>query len=370
MQVPWTQAGAAFVVAVVSLLLLIATRQWHGKFTFDGSSGVQKFHTAPTPRIGGAGIYLALWVSLSFGGEPGQNNLLLLLVSALPAFLVGLIEDTTKDVRPRTRLMATAASGVLAWAVTGASIVDTDIQFLDLALAVPAVSVAFTAFAVAGVANAVNIVDGFNGLAGGVVLTMLAGLGFVAAAVGDAEVLALVVLLGASVAGFMVLNWPFGRIFLGDGGAYFLGFSVGWISVLLLYRNPAVSAWAPLVICGYPILEVWFSILRKSLRAGYSPSLPDRVHMHMLVHRRLARPLFRGFDRSLQNGLTSPFPWLYSAAAALYGAMFFERPGVLVAGLLGLGAIYWLIYLRLTQFRWCLKAGFGRARLVVARAPS
>lgn len=369
MLVPWTQAAAAAAIAATLLILLIATRRWHGKFTLDGSTGAQKFHTAPTARIGGVGIYLALWLSLGFANEQDQDDLLMLLVSGMPAFLVGLIEDTTKDVRPRARLLATVASGLIAWAMTGASILKTDVEILDLALAIPAVSVAFTAFAVAGVANAVNIIDGFNGLAGGVVLTMLAALGFVAAAMGDAEVLALVVLLAASVSGFMLLNWPLGKIFLGDGGAYFLGFSVGWISVLLLYRNPTLSAWAPLVICSYPILEVWFSVLRKSSRAGHSPSMPDRVHMHMLIHRRLARPLFRGLSRPLQNGLTSPFLWLYSAMAGLFGAMFFDRPSLLISGLLGLGIVYWLIYLRLTQFKWCLRVGLSWPRFVEVRLP-
>src|SRR4029453_11923244 len=127
-------------------------------------------------------------------------------------------------------------------------------------------------------------------------------LGIIAAGVRDQELAATCWILAGCSGGFTLVNWPLGKIFLGDGGAYKFGFAVGWLAVLLVVRNPDVPAWAPLMVCAYPVLEVAFSIARKSRRVGYSPGQPDRVHLHMLVHRRVVRPWLSSCSRTLQNG--------------------------------------------------------------------
>ncbi|MBK7655484.1 MAG: glycosyltransferase family 4 protein, partial [Betaproteobacteria bacterium] len=96
---------------------------------------------------------------------------------------------------------------------------------------------AFTAFAIAGLSNPINIIDGFNGLASGAVLISLASLGLIAFQVNDLDLMRMCFILSGATLGFVVLNFPFGKIFLGDGGAYLLGFTLAWTSVLLLLRN-------------------------------------------------------------------------------------------------------------------------------------
>jgi UDP-N-acetylmuramyl pentapeptide phosphotransferase/UDP-N-acetylglucosamine-1-phosphate transferase len=158
----------------------------------------------------------------------------------------------------------------------------------------------------------------------------------------------------AATLGFLPVNFPGGRIFLGDGGAFLLGFLVGWLAVLLPMRNAGVSPWASLLACGYPILETLFSIYRKLRRAGYHPGMPDRVHLHMLLHRRVARKVFAGRSRLLQNSLTSPFAWAFALVPGLVALAFPRSTGVLVAGFIVCAALYTALYLRLTQFRWCV----------------
>ena len=142
-----------------------------------------------------------------------------------------------------------------------------------------------------GVANAINIIDGFNGLAAGAMLIMLAAFAVVAHRVDDDLVFSLAVIYGALVLGFFLVNFPGGRIFLGDGGAYFCGFLLAALGVLLPARNADVSAWNALLICAYPVIETLASIRRKARRDGHSVGQPDRVHFHMLAHRRYARRL-------------------------------------------------------------------------------
>jgi len=137
----------------------------------------------------------------------------------------------------------------------------------------------FTAFAVAGIANSVNIIDGFNGLASGVVVLMLLTLGSIAYSVGDTAVLNLALLGAAVVLGFMAVNYPRGYIFLGDAGAYTLGYYVAVLAVALATRNPdQVSPWAMLLVCGYPFIETLFSVYRRASRKRkHNPGSPMQV---------------------------------------------------------------------------------------------
>jgi hypothetical protein len=114
------------------------------------------------------------------------------------------------------------------------------------------------------------------------------------------------------VLGFFVWNFPAGLIFLGDGGAYFLGF---WSpnSILLLVRNPEVSPLFPLLVCIYPVFETLFSIYRRRSCAPCRRSMPDGIHLHSLIYRRVMR--WAVGDRSAKaltrrNSMTSPVLWV------------------------------------------------------------
>jgi UDP-N-acetylmuramyl pentapeptide phosphotransferase/UDP-N-acetylglucosamine-1-phosphate transferase/O-antigen ligase len=357
---PTIAQAAAFLVTLVSCLALALTTRWHGRLTLDSTVGLQKFHSTPTPRVGGLATLAGLVAGHSLAPEPVRQLLGPLLLASLPAYCSGLLEDLTKKVGVRERLLGTCMSGVLAWYLTGVTLTRTGVPGLDDLLSYAPVAIVFTAVAIGGVANAVNIVDGFNGLAGGVLSVMFIALGVIAAGQGDEPLARTCWILAACALGFTCINWPFGKIFLGDGGAYQLGFALGWVAVLLVMRHPTVPAWAPLTVCAYPILEVAFSIVRKTRRAGYSPGQPDRVHLHMLVHRRVVRQWLPSLSQVWQNGLTSPFAWAYCGMLATWGGVFAQQTPYLIAGLLGAALIYARIYIRLTHFRWW-PAGVGAA---------
>lgn len=350
---------AAFSVTLLASLALVLTQRWHGRFSMDSTFGVQKFHTHPTPRIGGMAILLGLLAAYALSAQDVKAILGPMLLAGIPAFAAGLLEDVTKKVGVLPRLLATMCSGALAWYLTGVAMRNTGVAGLDWLLTFTPVAVLFTAFAVGGVANAVNIIDGFNGLATGAVAIMFGAMGLIALNVGDAPLATVCFVLAAGALGFGAVNWPFGKIFLGDGGAYFLGFLLAWVAVLLPMRNPHVNAWATMLVCAYPVLEVGFSYRRKSKREGHHPGQPDKVHFHMLVHRRLARPLFSKASRALQNGMTSPFAWLYATLPAGWAVLFAQNTVMLAMGFCLAIFTYALIYARLTQFRW----GFGPATL-------
>jgi UDP-N-acetylmuramyl pentapeptide phosphotransferase/UDP-N-acetylglucosamine-1-phosphate transferase len=146
-----------------------------------------------------------------------------------------------------------------------------------------------------------------------------------------------------------------GFIFLGDAGAYLVGFLLAWIAVLLPMRHHDVTAWATMLVCAYPVLEVGFSYRRKSKRAGHHPGQPDRVHLHMLMFRRLSRKAYPRFNRTLQNGLTSPYAWCYTVIPVIWAVAFAHSPWILSLGMAASAALYWAIYQRLSQFKWCFE---------------
>jgi len=306
----------AFAASFMVSLLIVRSQKWHGGLSHDHDlDGVQKVHTTAVPRIGGLGVIAGILVGCvafqKLFHDTQQSALrvemFLLLIASLPAFLAGLIEDFTKRVSVRMRLLATALSALVASALLGATVSELDLWGVDALLAFTPFALLVTAIVVAGGSNAINIIDGFNGLSSSTIVIMAAGLAAVALRCGDNLVASLGVLGIGATLGFMMLNYPRGRLFLGDGGAYFLGFWVSEMAVLLLVRNSSVNAWQVLSICAYPVIEVLFSIYRRRFIQNVSPGAPDALHLHTLVYRRL---VFKYVDKSSRN------PWKRNAAVA------------------------------------------------------
>jgi UDP-N-acetylmuramyl pentapeptide phosphotransferase/UDP-N-acetylglucosamine-1-phosphate transferase len=347
-------AISAGAVSFVVALLLVRTQHWHGHLSMDFSIGVQKVHTHPTPRVGGIAIVAGVLVAYLFAHPDRKALLGPLILAGTTAFVFGLLEDITKRVSVRIRLLATMACGVLGWAITGHSITDANMPGLDWLLGVTVISVAFTAFAVSGVANAINIIDGFNGLAAGSALIMFTAFGVMTSALGDYDLARICLILVGALAGFFLVNWPLGKLFLGDGGAYFIGFCLAWVAVLLLARHPQVSAWAALLVCGFPVLEVVFSIVRR-LRRKLSPGDADRLHLHSLVKRRLVRRLLPSASNLARNATTGAIMWLAALLPAVTAVQWPTDTPAMVLGLAAYALLYMAVYARLTQFRWCFR---------------
>jgi UDP-N-acetylmuramyl pentapeptide phosphotransferase/UDP-N-acetylglucosamine-1-phosphate transferase len=341
---------------------LVLTKSWHGRFSLDTHEGVQKFHTIPTPRIGGVALFLSVVTAWMIAGDETGVLLGMMMFAGLPAFVAGLIEDFTKRAGVRERLLATMFSGVLASLVTGYHIDHLGIAGIDVLFSFYPLAVLFTGFAVGGVANAINIIDGFNGLASGVLIICFCMFGIIAWKVGDIQLLYLCFLMMMSVFGFMLINFPFGKIFMGDGGAYFMGFMLAWTAVMLPARNPDVSPWASLMVCSYPVIETIFSMWRKSHRNGHHPGQPDKVHFHMLIYQRVSRKVFWGHDASFINGMTTLFIFPFAVLCSLPGVLFYFSTIWLIIIFLGFAVLYYFIYLRLTQFHWCLMSDHKRSK--------
>lgn len=350
-------AGIGFAASFLIGLLLVCTKRWHGTLSMDLTHGIQKFHTVPTPRIGGIPIVLGLVLVLGKSSPQLKELLTPILLAGMPAFIFGLAEDLTKKVGVVQRLLATMASGFLAWWMTDYSLSRLDIWGVDALMQFTLVSVLITSFAVGGVANAINIIDGFNGLSALTSTIAFTGFALIAYQVGDVHLALTCLILAACVWGFFWINWPFGKLFLGDGGAYFVGFALAWVAVLLIERNHSVSAFAALLICILPITEVLFSIFRRRVRKQH-PGQPDRLHFHSMLQRRYIARWLSNWPDLAKNSLVGILVGLMSLFAVMLASRFFESTLMCLGSAILLALGYVSVYARMVRHQWCSPVGF------------
>lgn len=285
----------AFILSFAACWLIIKTNAYHSKFSADHElKGAQKFHKIPTPRIAGLAIFTSAWLIALYGSIEHYlwaKFFVKLLVPTSMVFAVGLAEDLIKKVTPIKRLTLVIFAclvGIYAIHVVN-TITHTNVMLIDYFLRFESLGVVLTIFILLGATNAFNIIDGYNGLCLITFTTILITSLFIAYTVNyhylDQSIL---ILLGA-VFGVILWNYPSGKIFLGDGGAYFLGFIATLILLELSQHVPNYSPFTSLLIMIYPISETLLSIYRKKFLRGRSPFQPDRLHMHMVVYYRLIR---------------------------------------------------------------------------------
>ncbi|QJW83708.1 glycosyl transferase 4 family protein [Ramlibacter terrae] len=337
---------AVAVALVVSLLLaqaLVLSAHKHGHLTMDLPTGIQKFHFDPTPRVGGIAIYIGVvagWLLLP--GESARTVLATVLLAGMPALAIGLLEDVTKRVTVRTRLLVTMASGAAAALITGVGLTRVDIPAVDMFLSLWPLAVLFTAFAVGGVANAVNIIDGFHGLASGTVIISSLALAAIAHAVGDKSSAITAVVLAAAVAGFWLVNFP--RASCSRATAELISRASRWRG----FRSncsPAtpVSPRASVLLCGYPTLEVAYSVMRRR-KVRQSPGMADRHHLHSLVATQLVQPRLPLLQPNLRNAAVSVVMWTCAFVPVVPAVLFFSQPELLLPAMAGCVLAYHLLY--------------------------
>lgn len=296
-----------FLLSIFFSTIILVTKKYHVRFTAKGHEGlsVQSSHKLATPRIGGIVILIVFGFGVLMTDEYELYSYVIVMgVSALPVFIGGLGEDIGLNVRPLFRLILSFASAAVAGLLFEIWIVHTSISALDFFLAVPVLAALFTIFISGAFCHSINLIDGLHGLALGVSSIILLGLASISANVGD-ELMVKICLGGiACVSGVLIFNFPFGKLFLGDAGAYTIGHIITWIGIILLSRNSSVAPFSILLVFFWPVFEMTFSILRRLLR-GKSVSMPDRLHFHQLVMRGMEILWLGRHRRNIANPLAS-----------------------------------------------------------------
>jgi UDP-N-acetylmuramyl pentapeptide phosphotransferase/UDP-N-acetylglucosamine-1-phosphate transferase len=347
----------SFLSCALLTLLAIKLANRKGMALDADLDGVQKFHVHEVARIGGVPIFLAVTLASAFSiaREPDMAPWLMALIACgAIALSGGIAEDYTGKVAPSRRLLLTMLAALLAYWLLDARLDRLDMPWGVVRLQAGWIVLPVTILAVAGIANAVNIIDGFNGLASMVSICMLMSLAYVAFQIEDMFLLVAALIVAGATAGFLIWNYPIGMIFLGDGGAYFIGFLLGELALLLVVRNPEVSTWYAALLLIYPTFETLFSAYRRMFVRGKSPAMPDGIHLHSLIFRRIVRwTVGRAEARALmkRNARTSPYLWLFSLMAVIPATVFWENTLMLMCFCLLFIISYLWLYARIVRFK-------------------
>jgi UDP-N-acetylmuramyl pentapeptide phosphotransferase/UDP-N-acetylglucosamine-1-phosphate transferase len=204
--------AVGFVCSFIVVFLIVRSSRLHGAFSMDGDlRGVQKNHAYAVPRVGGVGIACAAIVAvlseLVWPKAPIMEPMLM-LGCAVPAFGSGVLEDLTKRVSPRARMICILLSALGGALLIHAVVTRVDVPIIDRWLSFIPLAIGFTVLGVAGLSNAINIIDGFNGLAAVVAMFIFMSIGYVAHQVNDEFVLSMALMMLGALGGFLLWNFP------------------------------------------------------------------------------------------------------------------------------------------------------------------
>ena len=329
-----------FLSTLMVLFYINTERQAFAKRAQRHVNAKQSVHKTPTPRVGGLAIAVGILTGALLSGD---DTFAALLWSVLPIFVVGLLEDLGPDTPPSLRLGVASLSAVLAIYVLGVYIHRVDLAAADWLLGVPFIAIGFSVFASAGMTHAMNLVDGLNGLSSAVVITIMGAFGYVAWSYGHMDLLFMSLTICVAFFGFMCVNFPHGKIFLGDAGAYSVGHLVAWNAILLLNREPEISAWGVLLIILWPVLDTVFAMLRRFV-TGHSIATPDRLHYHHVLMRLVLIATPKSISIEKANPIGSFIAWPLIALPTLLGVIFIANNTKSVLAIILFTVLYNITY--------------------------
>ena len=303
-----------------SLFFILVARYIFDRRGEKDLNAIQSAHDDIVPRLGGLAVFLTIFLFfctlnsefltpiLSTDFDFGSFNFL--MVSVFPIFFIGLIEDLGFSMKPFKRLMASIISGALVIWYFEVWVQGLGIPLLDNLLSFGLIGITFTLIATSGVVNAFNLIDGLNGLASFIGISTAISLSVIAFEINQVEVLRFLFMFSACILGFMLLNFPAGKIFLGDAGAYTIGHLLVWSAIILVNQSSDISPFAILLIFFWPVADTLLAIWRRWKHKRRADQ-PDRLHFHQVIMRLLEIRFFGRAQRRRSNPIAtlilSPF---------------------------------------------------------------
>ena len=249
----------------------------------DNPNKARKVHTRPIPYLGGVAIYFAFLVATLLFNEL-STEIIAMLVGGFILMVVGALDDK-KDLSPRLRLVVQFGCALLAVA-SGIHIVGFSVPFISDFIPLGILSWPLTIIWIIATTNVINFIDGLDGLSAGTTVIVCLTLIFVAWGSADqglynygAVIMLCLAMIGSSL-GFLRYNFHPARIFMGDAGAYFIGYVLGCLSVIGPMKQAALlTMLTPAIALGLPIFDTAVVMFRR-VREERSPMSADRTHAH------------------------------------------------------------------------------------------
>ena len=275
----------------------------------------QRLHQDEVPRIGGLIIYLFLIITVLFSFESLLLNLI--LIAAIPIIFIGAKEDLFHNTSPKLRLIFMIVSASLLIYLLPTNLPEINFPFINQVLSFSILKEIFFIFSILVIINGNNLIDGVNGNMALTNIVQLVVLALLGVNVNDNYIVDACFILLIPLVIFLIFNFPLGKIFSGDTGAYFYGFSISTLVIYLFGEYGKLLSWNAILILIYPSIELLFSYIRKKIYENKSPFTPDSKHLHSLIFRHLNKSLKLSNNSfvtvCLLPLITSPFlVYLYS----------------------------------------------------------
>ena len=302
-------------------------------------------HKTATPRLGGLAIIIAIFAGL-FMLEISVKWYLLIAIT--PIFMAGIMEDLNYPIHPYMRLCLGAISAGICVYFTGIWLREINVPYFDMLLQYPVFGVAFTVFAILILINSINMIDGINGLASGKTLIMSAAIVGLSNHFAEPGIVILNMLIFSSVLGFFMLNYPTGRLFMGDAGAYALGFLIAISLIALKSRHPELSGWAVLLIVFWPAMDMVHSVFRRFYK-NTDATRPDMMHFHHVLMRRIEIYSKGRIPRLWSNPIATAIILPMATIPVFTGLAFHTSSKICAIAVIFFLVLYSLIYARLVR---------------------
>ena len=240
----------------------------------------RRVHDHPIPRMGGLAIFYGFLIAILCFAKV-NTELRGILIGSLVIIALGIIDDV-KQLGAKIKL---AVQIFVAIIVVSHGVVIRYISMPSFLveggiLSLGGFAIPITILWIVGVTNAINLIDGLDGLAAGISIISTIPLLVISVLTGEVGVAFVTAAIAGAGFGFLPHNIHPAKIFMGDTGSTFLGFTIASISIVGLFKSYAVfSVAVPFLMLGLPIFDTLFAIIRRLLR-GQSPMHPDRGHVH------------------------------------------------------------------------------------------
>ena len=310
---------------------------------------VQHIHRGVRPRLGGFVIFLSLVFFYFLSPQKELRHPLgLILISAIPLWTLALIEDIKGNVLHLHRLAGIFISIFVFIFINDFSWPRLSFVGADFLYIYPFLIKIFFLLVFATIVNGVNFIDGMNGLACISTSISFLCLLILAHRANDMLFVQLSLLPLGLLGVFILFNFPFAKIFLGDSGAYLLGFLLITMLVIFYGRHPELSNWGAAVITFYFAFEVIFSFFRKIIQKK-SPLNPDNGHLHLLLYLYYNKK----YSKKMSNPLTSLCLFIIYSQPIFYISFFSSQKIWMGFALILSCLIYLSMYLLLYKQRKC-----------------
>jgi len=330
----------SFVISIAISLALIPFLMHHASFLHMlDEPGERKVHSIAIPRCGGLGLAIGAIVAIIVS-VPYSSELFSLVSASLVIIIFGFLDDRV-ELNYKWKFLG---QFIAVFVAMFGGLYISYIPFAGLEPTTLFFTIPLTVVFVIGVTNAVNLSDGLDGLAAGIMLMTFSSIAFLAIDAGGVETAIIAIAVAGGIVGFLWFNTHPAIVFMGDTGSQFIGFMAVFLTIYLTQEvNLALNPALPLLLLGVPILDT-LSVMVRRIRAGKSPFTPDKMHIHHILMK-------HGFSHAEAVGSIYLIQGFFLASALIFR---YSSDFVVIGVYLAISLTILLFFYWTAKTQWCL----------------